>query len=86
MNYGRSFRLMVECAKRAFCRSPPPGRIRRPSPRIRLGLNIRGRTELSLMDFSKFPNESCICIEIGHGEEGNDRARFGIHFEFEMNA
>lgn len=38
------------------------------------------------MDFSKFPNESCICIEIGHGEEGNDRARFGIHFEFEMNA
>lgn len=83
MNYGRSFRLMVECAKRAFCRSPPPGRIRRPSPRIRLGLNIRGRTGLSLMDFSKFPNESCICIEIGH-EKGNDRV--SESFEFEMNA
>lgn len=40
------------------------------------------------MDFSKFRNESCICIEIGHGEKGmiEFASKSCRHFEFEMNA
>lgn len=99
MNYGRSFRLMVECAKRAFCSSPSvtiatnspvfTGASRASFVQTREteppGFEYSWENCAALMDFSKFRNESCICIEIGHG---NDRVRFEscCHFEFEMNA